>query len=99
MIYDDEMSEFDLEVCPANREGKCVNCNKTWLQHAGWACDTYIGPKVFSKLESSQRFLVPIMLASKKIDVSIPLKSEAWINVPPNECPCGIVRADCSYHK
>lgn len=90
MIYKDVGSSYDTENDPAERVGNCLHCNQNWNYHYGWCCDTTV--EIFSACRPERRYVTASMRDSIAGGVIEP-KAKSY------ECPCGIVRVDCTYHQ
>ena len=97
-----------------NGEG-CENCGTTYWEHSGWRCpnSSQLGI-TFSNLPQEHRYLTASMQASiahtnvkvweevskpeepKPVDLS---DWHAWAHNKPGDCPCGIAKANCEFHR
>jgi hypothetical protein len=112
MIYLDREHLSDSEKAPAVRGGRCINCGRYWIDHIGWRCPTSNRLSTsFSRLPSVSRFLTQAMIDSLPTSyVAAPAPAtaktaddsddwRAWRHNAPGDCPCGIRRQDCDYHR
>lgn len=104
MIYRDSKAKHDTEDCPSPRGGEpCLNCGDYWECHFGWGCENEQSTS-FSATSPNERYLTQSMLnsISQSMLNSISPSSEKKVNKTftlSRECPCGIARVDCTYHR
>jgi hypothetical protein len=98
----------DTEHEPAARDEDCLNCNRKWDLHDGWACGENIYNQPKSKIPTDKQYLTSDMQQQTPTPVSIqpvvkPDLSDwkVWRDqgTEPGHCVCRIPRTTCSYHK
>lgn len=105
---------LDDDYCPDSRlEEKCLNCSKVWRDHYGWNCNSKV-PTRKSMIAIDQQYLTQDMVdAGKTIAPARKRFTKDQINemfekgldklnnpkTSSKECPCGINRSNCDYHK
>mgnify|MGYP006935541951 FL=1 len=108
MIYKDLLSPLDTETLPANRVGEvCNNCGEGYFFHIGWSCEPLSNIISFKEIDPKKRYETDSMYYSinilpKQNVIKIAYDSsnwKAWAHNIEGDCPCGINKKDCNYHK
>lgn len=102
----------DTDECPFNRGEfvPCLNCGRRWGQHSNWSCSDSRGFHYnphgnYYKCLPSQRYLTPDMVQDKLEKEKVGDKKKevddwrGWRHNRPGDCVCGIVKAQCDYHR
>lgn len=113
MIYKDLLSPLDKPDCPANRIGEsCLNCGEGFFFHKGWSCDIselytdFISVlhwnryETLSMAQSIFEDTLKVNVKEKEVKQKYDISDwRAWGHNVAGDCPCGIKKTLCDYHK